>query len=254
MIKLLAAFRWIVNPIFQSKLINKPKKIKRVKKVYSFFFTRSGVKNVSKYIVEIDENIKDILIKYNGYIGCGNCLFLARGQKDFGNNDIDYCVQGVNKSNVNKFIADMENKGFVLYNALYYEDKLIELKFNYKKTYVDIFVLEVLNDKYVNSYTILMNDKFPIIAKKGKIISLENCCVVEQKWSNTKKTIPKKMFNHKFLIPENYEDYLTLQYGANWRTPIKDFDFLHNPKSNLPKLYDGKGVIKYVNSKTIFHS
>lgn len=245
MLKFLSFFRFIINPIFQCKLFNNKKTISFIKKIYSFFFTRKGVKNMSRYVSEIDTKIRDILIKYNGYMGCGNCLFLARGQDSFGKNDIDYCVQDVNNENINEFIKECQSLGFKHAATLYHNEQPIELKFNYKKTYFDVFLLEKINEKYVLSKTILMNDNFPVIIKINKKIFLDKCCVVEQKWSYIKFTIEKEMNGHKYLIPKNYEEYLTLQYGYNWTTPIKNFDFLTKPLNNPPILYEIEGRIEY---------
>ncbi len=251
MIKLLSAFRWIINPLFSLKLFNNKHNLKFVKKIYSFFFTRKGVKNAQKFIAEIDEKLKPILSKYNGYLGCGNCLFLARNQDSFGSNDIDYCVQGVNNDNVEEFIVDVEQQGFKLFNVLYKDNEIIELKFKYKKTYFDVFVLQKIDNKFVISKTILLHNKFPKIKKHNKHVLLTNCCVVEQKWTYVSKTIQKEMNGHLYDIPANYEDYLLYQYGEDWRTPIKDFDFLTLPKNNPPTLAIDQGIIEYIDSKDI---
>lgn len=245
MIKLLLIFRFLINPIFQSKLFNNKKLINFFKKIYSFFFTRLGVKNMSKHVVEIDSIIRSTLIKYSGYMGCGNCLFLARNQKSFGKNDIDYCVQDVNNDNINDFINECESLGFNHSATLYHNDEPIELKFTYKKTYFDVFLLKKISDKYVISKTILINDSFPLIVKNKSSIILDKCCVVEHKWSYTKKVIEKEMYNHKFIIPNNYKEYLILQYGYNWETPISNFDFLTKPLNNPPILYKNEGKIIY---------
>lgn len=245
MIKFFYFFRWIINPILNIKFLNNRKFIKFIKHIYSYIFTKKGIKNVSNYIIEIDEKIRDVLIEYNGYLGCGNCLFLARNQNDFGHNDIDYCVQNINNDNVAEFILKLENLGFKLISKLFYEEKIIELKFGYKKTYFDVFLLEKINDNEVMSYTILMNDHFPKLSKINNQIALINCSVIMQKWPFVRNNITKSMFNHEFIIPENYVQYLEYQYGYDWMIPRKEFDFLNEPKNNKPIVCNDKGIILY---------
>jgi hypothetical protein len=44
-------------------------------------------------------------------------------------------------------------------------------------------------------------------------------------WKNSLFTLsPKKFLNNKYLIPSNYEKYLTENYGKDWRIPKYSFD------------------------------
>ena len=243
--KFLFYIRWLVNKVFSLKFFNNKSNLKIIKHLYSFITTKSGVKNVKNYIVEIDKKIMPIICEYNGYIGCGNCLFLARHQNDFGNNDIDYCIQDPSDSQIEDLINKCEHVGFTLSCKLYHNNEIIELKFKYKKTYLDIFILRSIDNEYVKSKTILLNDKIPKIKTINKHMALTQCCIVEQKWSKTHNVIDAVMFNHNFKIPENYNEYLTLQYGEDWRIPNPNFDFLTMPKNNLPILHNGEGIIIY---------
>ena len=48
------------------------------------------------------------------------------------------------------------------------------------------------------------------------------------------KTIPYNFIGEPFMIPDNYEAYLTAQYG-DWRTPVKEWNYAkdpHNLKQN----------------------
>lgn len=247
MIKIVYKFRFFLNWILSRKLLNNKYVLKTIKKFYSFLFTRKGIKNMEKYVFEIDKKIRNILLKYNGYLGCGNCLFLARNESSFGNNDLDYCIQLKDMKEYLKFIEELEEIGFKHINTLYHNDEPIELKFSYKSTYFDVFLLKVFND-FCISKTILLHNYFPKLSNFNNKIALTKCAVIEQKWPLVSKVIFKNMNGYDFIIPENYEQYLIWQYGYNWRTPIKNFNFLENPKNNLPKIYDYEGVIVYENN------
>lgn len=245
LLKILMSFRFIVNPILSLKLFRRKSILKFSKKIYSNIFNKHGIDMSQRYIVEIDIKIQDILKKYNGYLGCGNCLFIAREQPNFNNQDIDYCIQ--DKSRLDEFINDCAAIGMRLKSRLFFNDILIELKFFYKDTYVDFFLLDKNEDnsKFTNSYAILINDHFPKINKIDGLLTLTNCDVIFQKWPYVSNTIGKKMFGHSFLIPSNYKEYLYWQYGEDWEIPRSDFDFFVEPKNNPPIIYKNQGRIIY---------
>lgn len=240
---MLLSLRHIINFFTQSSIFKTKFVFKLSKKMYYYIFNNKGIKNAEKRIVEIDILVRPILKKYNGYLGCGNCLFLARNQTNFSGQDIDYCVQNI--VDISEFICDCEHIGLKLKSKLFYEDEIIEIKFDYIDTYIDFFLLTKLDEKFVISRTILLRDSFPKIERNGKGIILSGCDVVVQKWTYTYDTIEKEMYNHKFLIPKNYDEYLTWQYGNDWRVPRSNFDFFDEPKNNMPIIYKGKGTIIY---------
>ena len=48
-------------------------------------------------------------------------------------------------------------------------------------------------------------------------------------WRNTPfNLVPRRFLGQDYLIPENYERYLTENYGENWRTPKIDFDCVYD--------------------------
>lgn len=64
-------------------------------------------------------------------------------------------------------------------------------------------------------------------------------------WKVRKLSFPNKgltkttFLNNQVYIPANYEQYLTLTYGVNWRIPDPNFDWKKGPNSNsiLPNIF-----------------
>lgn len=245
MIKILCFFRFFINPIIQSNFFNNKKILKKIKYFYDKLINSRSIDKVDKNIVEIDILIREILIKYDGYLGCGNALFLARGEQNFIGQDIDYCFQGITIENYKELVVEMAKLNFKLINKLYCGDLLIEIKFKYKKSIIDFFILEKEND-HMNEYAIFLYNKFPILNKINNEYCLTNNICLLKKWPivNLKKEL--KMHNHKFLVPDNLDEYLSKHYGNDWLIENINFDHFTMPKDNKPLIIYDIGKIVYI--------
>mgnify|MGYP002711171365 FL=1 len=102
----------------------------------------------------------------------------------------------------------------------------VEYRFEYNNTYIDFdfyFVSE--HSAYTYNPLLIKN-----IDYQEKNIILP---VIVEKIDNPFEGLASFSFlGREFMVPSNTEEFIIANYGPNWRTPIKDFDY-HSCASNI---------------------
>lgn len=149
--------------------------------------------------------------------------------------DIDFGITGAafrewlnQDPDLSRFQSSLAAEGFDLYRTLGKLDKLtqtgFELSFTRKGSAVDFFIL------------------MPDPERPGW---LWNSVWYKQGWKRWKRHMRKQYHPWKgttsisflertFLVPDDTEAYLVNHYGVNWRTPVKNWDYLHSPSNIDP--------------------
>jgi lipopolysaccharide cholinephosphotransferase len=148
-------------------------------------------------------------------------------------NDIDLTITKQHEPDLLSVINKIRLKGYKVSVKRYKKDlkyfkkgeiriikvKYLSLPFFKTRVVLDIFVKKLIEDEYYWTVGV----KKPVLKSVPRRF-YEKLCKIEFQ-------------NEKYMIPEDYEGYLTEHYG-DWRTPVKDWNFKFDDKSVREKLYD----------------
>ena len=216
-------FHFIFTPLF--RLISK------VRRAHSSQY-KTDNQNFQKHAGELLTEFKNCLDEKNlkFWLTAGTLLGAYRENRllkhDF---DLDVAMFECDKDKVKDVLLA---KGFTLereYGIVGYG--VTELAFRYHDVRIDIFFTKKVNDKFVNY----------IFYKDIKTESADDYRVVEMFLPET-DFIEYDFLGAKFLIPEKTKEYLTANYGPNFMTPDKYWNFTRDiPSAIYHKLDSMRG-------------
>ena len=186
--------------------------------------------NFQKYAADRLRSFKECLDKNNlkFWLTSGTLLGAYR-EKRLLTHDIDIDVA--------MFISDMEHakqvltaNGFVLEHEFgVVGEGVSELSFCCKDVKIDIFFVEVKNEKFVHNIFFKGND-----SNRN-----DDFCVIEMFLPQT-GFIEYEFLGEKYLIPEKTTEYLTANYGPNFMIPDKYWNYMKDIPSAVYHSLDSK--------------
>lgn len=105
----------------------------------------------------------------------------------------------------------------------------VEYRFEYNQTFID-FDFYFISDHSAYTYNPMFIENIDY-QEKNKILP-----VIVEKIDNPFEGLAVFSFlGREFMVPSNTEEFIISNYGPNWRTPIKDYDY-HSLASNVTAL------------------
>lgn len=154
--------------------------------------------------------------------------------------DLDIAVLGNDYERIKNL---MLSKGMKLKNEFRFgsweSPENIEYRFEYKGAYVDFNFYYVIDDKAYTFCPYFIDNTEHTLNKKIRVIA--------ELIENPFKGVTEYDFlNKKYFVPINTEDYIIANYGKDYRTPIKNFDY-HKYATNIhPYGIDEKPSYMYI--------
>lgn len=102
----------------------------------------------------------------------------------------------------------------------------VEYRFEYNQAFIDFdFYIVSEHSAYTYNPMLVKNIDYQ---EKNKLLP-----VIVEKIDNPFEGLASFSFlGREFMVPSNTEEFIIANYGPNWRTPIKDFDY-HSCASNI---------------------
>ena len=245
-----------------SKIKRKVKNIVRNIMLSETFANTSLVKNIrekhkekleegrrvlfKQYAKECLETIKDTLDNNNlhFWLDYGTLLGAMR-EKDFIAHDLDIDLGMFYEDQVKDVEKAFSSVGIKKVREFTLDGKTVEQTYSYKGLYFDIFY-------YFKGEEIMWTYGFTFKNNKLNKTSYEDRDISTgfegMKYFVKKRGLEKITFKGKeYTVPENPAEYLKENYGPNYMTPIKEWDYVEAP-TNQEKLNGGEIVmIEYYN-------
>lgn len=198
------------------------------------------------YAEECLKIVKKSLEEYdlNFWLDYGTLLGAIR-EKDFISHDLDLDFGMFYSEDQSKVRQALERYNIKKVREFTFNGKTVEETYSYKGLYFDIFYY-FSDEKIMWTYGFTYkNNKLVKENFKNKDISRG---FQGQKYFVNKRGLEKLKFKgEEFWVPENPYGYLRENYGDNYMTPVKEWDYVEAP-SNIEKLNGGDIVmIEYYN-------
>ncbi|EOU1471985.1 LicD family protein [Clostridium perfringens] len=192
------------------------------------------------------ETIKENLDKNNlhFWLDYGTLLGAMR-EKDFIAHDLDIDLGMFYENQVEEVEKAFKEANIKKVREFTLDGKVVEQTYSYKGLYFDIFYyFKDENLMWTYGFT-FKNNKLNKVSYKDKDVSTG---FEGMKYFVRKRGLEKIMFKGKeYTVPENPDGYLRENYGPNYMTPIKEWDYVEAP-TNQEKLKGGDIVmIEYYN-------
>jgi len=126
-------------------------------------------------------------------------------------NDIDFGILP-GATTPAKLLRLVLNAGFEFYWAWEYEERIMEFAVMYKGIHIDFDFWQIEGDRmFVHVYTDLPGIKYPTKDEWSTICVYKPIVTKTIEWCAKKDDVT-------VMVPENYDEFLTMAYG-NWRVP-----------------------------------
>lgn len=219
--------------------------LKEKKRKYGLKINRDRKEAFDKFAYDCLKKVKNTMDENDitFWLDFGTLLGAIR-ENDFIEHDLDLDF-GIDFSSNPQFVKEVfEKNGVSILKEFILDGQVVEQTYSYKGVTFDIFFY--FRDKN-NMWTYCFTKR----DVKSKNITIDNIIYnigfksfkVVMKNRYTKKIIFK---GESFDVPENTEEYLIENYGPNYMTPIKDWDFVNSP-SNMYEI-ENKYVIEVIRS------
>lgn len=221
----------IINNIRKSRL----EKLEEGRRVLFKSYAQECLNTVKKALEE--ENL-EFWLDYGTLLG-------AIREKDFIAHDLDLDFGMFYSKNQFKVKEALEKYNIKKVREFTLDGQTVEETYNYKGLYFDIFYY-FSDEKIMWTYGFTYkNNKLTKENFKDKDVSRG---FQGQKYFVNKRGLEKLEFKgQEFLVPEDPCGYLRENYGENYMTPVKEWDYVEAP-SNIEKLNGGDIVmIEYYN-------
>ena len=192
------------------------------------------------------ETIKENLDKNNlhFWLDYGTLLGAMR-EKDFIAHDLDIDLGMFYENQVEEVEKAFKEANIKKVREFTLDGKVVEQTYSYKGLYFDIFYyFKDENLMWTYGFT-FKNNKLNKVSYKDKDVSTG---FEGMKYFVKKRGLETIMIKGKeYTVPENPDGYLRENYGPNYMTPIKEWDYVEAP-TNQEKLKGGDIVmIEYYN-------
>lgn len=187
-----------------------------------------------KYAKECLEEIKRVLDSENieFWLDYGTLLGAVR-EKDFIAHDLDIDLGMFHTNQVEKVEKAFKEVGIKKVREFTLDGKTVEQTYSFNGLYFDIFYYFAEGNLMWTYGFTFNNKKLKKVNLKGKDISTG---FDGMKYYVKKRGLEKISFKGKeYFVPENPDGYLKENYGENYMTPIKEWDYVEAP-SNQEKL------------------
>ena len=184
---------------------------KLIKRYYSSMHKRNVIR-LQKHGYSINSEIAEALKGKLEYCAWAGTLLGVVRDNGFikGDDDLDYCVNAENIDEWNILYERMTTAGYALKHFFVYNGVITEMAFSKHGLGIDFFGFQPVGKR--TSVIIYYRDS------KEKYKTNEASCI--RICLNPYSSLIERDINgSKFLIPDNYEEFLVSNYGDNWRIP-----------------------------------
>jgi len=177
-------------------------------------FRKSG----KELLFLVDDILKNENIPY--WLNYGTLLGAYRDH-DFIPYDYDLDI-GLYLDDYEKIIPIMEKNGLKLKNQFRYNGwnnpENIAYRFEWNNAYIDFNFYKIENHRVSTYMPIFLDTEQYYVGNRGRILAEYN--------SHPFEAIGELSFlGRNFPVPLNTEEYIIANYGLDYKTPIKDFDY-----------------------------
>ncbi len=181
------------------------------------YYTSVHNKNVirlQKYGYTINDEIEAALNgRLEHFAWAGTLLGIIRDNGFIkGDDDLDYCVNAKNVSDWNSLYEKLTEAGFNLHHYFIYNGTITEMAFSKYGLGIDFFGLQPYDGRICTiSYYRDAREKYRI----DEASCIRTCI------NPYSKILEIDINGSNFLIPDNYEEFLSSNYGSGWKVPQK---------------------------------